>query len=221
MALYSVARLLVLDASECPTATTYFAVVDCHHLAGTIECSGTRLYVNGQLVKSNPRQHQAEGYTGYYRIGGLSPNDLNNSLIGSFDDLRIYHRVLTDQEIKYLASTSSVGTCIATVHTPPTTANAGADRSQCNNGSFTMQGNTPITGSGQWSVVSGTAVIASPSAPNPAVTGIPDGSRATLRWTISNGSCPATTDEGELVQHAPPTPPAAGTDLFSCGEGTL
>jgi choice-of-anchor A domain-containing protein len=65
---------------------------------------------------------------------------------------------------------------------------AGVDQSSCNN-VFTMSGNTPPSGyTGTWSVVSGVATIASANSPTSAVT-ITSGTVATLRWTVSNGTC--------------------------------
>jgi len=66
-------------------------------------------------VKTNPSQNQAENYAGYFRIGGLSPNDLNNTMVGSYDDVRIYSRSLSPAEVSYLASSHSVGVCSATL----------------------------------------------------------------------------------------------------------
>jgi large repetitive protein len=102
------------------------------------------------------------------------------------------------------ATSQSVAVGPATVHAQPTTSAAGVDQSKCGNGSFTMSANTPAVGTGQWSVVIGTATIATPTAPNTAVTGVPAGGRATLRWTVSNGSCPTSTDDVELIHQSNP-----------------
>ncbi len=60
---------------------------------------------------------------------------------------------------------------VITVNANPTTANAGPPSiSQCNNSSFTMSANTPGTGTGAWTVVSGSASITSTGLPNTAVT---------------------------------------------------
>ncbi len=108
-----------------------------------------------------------------------------------------------------------------------TTANAGADiLGACGATSVSLAGNTPTIGTGQWSVVSGTATITSPGSPNSGVTGLTMPGTATLRWTISNGTCPASTDDvvitsGLTVNHlagtvAPVTKTASyGTVLTS------
>ena len=104
----------------------------------------------------------------------------------------------------------------ATVYGKPTSASAGADQVNCNNGSFSLAGNNPTVGTGVWSVVNGTAVIATPSSPTAGVTGIPAGSSATLRWTITNGTCPVSTDDVVLTNQLPPTTANAGADQALC-----
>src|SRR5690606_12457729 len=75
-----------------------------------------------------------------------------------------------------------------TRHPAPTPANAGPDIVQCNNGTFTMAGNQPLSGNGFWTRVSGPSVaIANPNAYNTTVSGLPPGQSATLRWSISVG----------------------------------
>ena len=88
-----------------------------------------------------------------------------------------------------------------TVYALPTTSNAGSDQSNCNSGTFTLSGNAPTIGTGAWSLVSGTATITTPSSRTSTVTGIPAGSSATLRWSISNGTCTASTDDVVLTNN--------------------
>ncbi len=91
-----------------------------------------------------------------------------------------------------------------TIAENPTTAIAGTDINQCANASFNLSANTPTTGSGLWTVVSGSATIASPTVANTAVNGVPAGTSATLRWTISNGTCAASFDELVLTNKVAP-----------------
>ncbi|MEQ8924442.1 MAG: PKD-like domain-containing protein, partial [Fulvivirga sp.] len=78
-----------------------------------------------------------------------------------------------------------------TIDNLPTAPNAGPDIEQCNTPNFTMAANTPVVGSGSWIEVGGPAgiVIDTPGSPTTAVTGLTAGTSATLRWTITNGSC--------------------------------
>src|SRR6185436_11910572 len=74
----------------------------------------------------------------------------------------------------------------------PTVANAGSDQNICA-ATTTLAGNTPVVGTGTWSLVSGTATITNPSSPTSTVTALTAGSY-TLKWTISNGSCTPSSD---------------------------
>jgi hypothetical protein len=116
------------------------------------------------------------------------------------------------------ASTDDV---VITNEAAPTTANAGTDIDQCNSGNFTLAGNSPVVGTGVWSVVSGTAAITSPVSPTSSVTGVPAGTSATLRWTISNGTCTSSTDDVILTNSATPTTANAGTDINQCNNANF
>ncbi|WP_213086920.1 gliding motility-associated C-terminal domain-containing protein [Chitinophaga agrisoli] len=105
----------------------------------------------------------------------------------------------------------------------PTTAVAGPDQSHCNNSTFTMAANTPAAGAGtgRWSIVSGTATIANPAAPNTTVT-VAAGNTVVLRWTITNGlACTPSADDVTLVNYAMPTIANAGPDQKACNVTTF
>ncbi|MDQ0966461.1 putative repeat protein (TIGR01451 family)/gliding motility-associated-like protein [Flavobacterium sp. W4I14] len=76
----------------------------------------------------------------------------------------------------------------------PTAANAGADQTQYNSGTFTLQGNAPTSGTGVWTLVTGSANIATPTNRNTTVT-IAKNTSATLRWTITSSPCAASSDD--------------------------
>jgi len=77
----------------------------------------------------------------------------------------------------------------------PTIAAAGVDQNLACVTTATLAGNTPAIGTGSWSLVSGTATITTPSSPNSGVTGLVPPGTVTLRWTISNSPCTASTDD--------------------------
>ena len=97
-----------------------------------------------------------------------------------------------------------------------TISNAGVDKFNCNNGTFNMTANTPTVGTGTWSVIAGTATVSTPTSPGTAVTGVPAGATATLRWTISNGTCANSTDDVVLTNYATHTVANAGLDQNNC-----
>ena len=102
-------------------------------------------------------------------------------------------------------------TLAITVSATPTAANAGADiNPACGVSTATLSANTPTVGAGAWSVISGTAFVTSASSPTSGVTGLAVPGTATLRWTISNAPCTASTDDVVITT----------TSCFTCG-GTL
>lgn len=71
---------------------------------------------------------------------------------------------------------------------------AGNDQNAC--GALSLAGNTPDAGwIATWSVVSGSATIASPNSPTSGISGIAAGSCATLRWTFTQVGCPDQTED--------------------------
>ncbi|MFD2568564.1 beta strand repeat-containing protein, partial [Pseudotenacibaculum haliotis] len=117
--------------------------------------------------------------------------------------------------------TNSTDDVVLTNDELATTAAAGSDINQVSNSSFTLAGNTPVVGTGMWSVVSGTATITTPSSPTSGVTGVPVGTSATLRWTITNGACSSTDDVVLTNNAASLTTAAAGTDQSQCNDGAF
>ena len=107
-------------------------------------------------------------------------------------------------------SAPPVNTASVVVSAAPSTADAGSDiNPACDATTATLAGNTPTTGTGEWSVVSGTATITTPSSPTSGVTGLASTGTATLRWTISNSPCTASTDDVVITTTA---------CSFTCGD---
>lgn len=112
----------------------------------------------------------------------------------------------TTQYRRSTISTQSGTACISvpsniitvTVNQTPTTALAGTDLTQYDSGVFTMQANAPVTGTGQWTVKTGSATIADPTNRNTTIT-LSENTSATLTWTISNGPCAASADDVVLT----------------------
>ncbi|MCC7301498.1 MAG: gliding motility-associated C-terminal domain-containing protein [Bacteroidia bacterium] len=100
------------------------------------------------------------------------------------------------------------------VDTPPTTATAGPDQQICAY-TDTLNGNTPVTGTGTWTVLSGPGVVTNPFNPQSVVTGLGVGVNAFI-WTITNGVCPPSRDTIQILVNALPTTASAGTDQVIC-----
>jgi hypothetical protein len=69
------------------------------HVAATYDGSMLRVYLNGTEVASQPRTGAIDTSTGPLRIGGNSiwPGEFFNGLV---DDVRVYSRALTAEEIQ-------------------------------------------------------------------------------------------------------------------------
>src|SRR5690606_26486779 len=86
----------------------------------------------------------------------------------------------------------------------PTVANAGPDQVVCANNTA-LAANAPAVGTGTWSIISGDGgTIANPSSPNSGFTGTA-GETYVLRWTITNGTCPPSSDDVQIQFDVQPT----------------
>ncbi|MFN5181825.1 MAG: hypothetical protein ACK5D5_02235, partial [Bacteroidota bacterium] len=111
--------------------------------------------------------------------------------------------------------TASTDDVIVTFQQNPTVSAAGTDQTgavMCGVTTATLSANTPSVGTGAWSIVSGTGgTVTTPSSPTSTFTGTA-GTTYTLRWTISNSPCTASTDDVIITFQQNPTTAAAGTD---------
>jgi gliding motility-associated-like protein len=106
-----------------------------------------------------------------------------------------------------------------TFEATPTTANAGADQTICAT-STTLAGNTPVTGTGAWTIISGTGGSFSNSASATATFTGTAGQTYVLQWTISNGTCPSSSDLVQIIMQQAPSASNAGADQTLCGVTT-
>ncbi len=106
-------------------------------------------------------------------------------------------------------------------YTVPTTADAGPDQSLCGATSTTLAGNTPLVGTGLWSIATGAGgTIVTPTIPNSAFNGI-NGNTYQLVWTITNGGCSSRDTVVISFPLLPPTPAGFITYTNELCQGTL
>jgi gliding motility-associated-like protein len=98
----------------------------------------------------------------------------------------------------------------------PSTANAGPDQSLCNLTTATITGNIPSSGTGSWSLVSGSGTVTSPLSSSSGVTGLAIGTNV-FRWTINGGACANLSDDVTISISDVPTVALAGSDNTLCG----
>jgi gliding motility-associated-like protein len=118
---------------------------------------------------------------------------------------------------------SSFDEVLITFNQQPTTANAGADQTgaaTCGGTQVTLAGDAPTVGTGTWSIISGSGgSFANTNSPTTTFNGTA-GTTYTLRWTISNNPCTASTDDVIITFNQNPTPANAGPDqtgAATCG----
>src|SRR5439155_27299915 len=115
--------------------------------------------------------------------------------------------------------TASTDDVVITFNQNPTASNAGPDQTgaaTCGLTTVTLAANTPVVGTGSWSIVSGAGgTITTPTSTTSTFTG-KAGSTYTLRWTLSNAPCTASTDDVVITFNRNPTAADAGPDQTIC-----
>ncbi|WP_299458811.1 gliding motility-associated C-terminal domain-containing protein [uncultured Microscilla sp.] len=96
---------------------------------------------------------------------------------------------------------------------PPTTSIAGGNQTTCAT-TVNLTGNTPTTGTGQWSIVSGSGVITDPGNPNTQVSNLGVGLNI-FRWTITN-TCSSSSSSISVTKEATPSTANAGSNQVVC-----
>lgn len=101
-----------------------------------------------------------------------------------------------------------------------TIANAGPDQSLCANNAG-LAANTPLSGTGTWSVISGSGTFSNANSPTATVTGLSAGNN-TLVWTLLNGACSDSRDTVIISVQTASTDPAgiSGTTSICSGSST-
>ncbi len=116
----------------------------------------------------------ATPYTFIWSSGEITQN-INNLCAGN------YSVTITD------ANGCSITDNYMVTDPAPITVIAGVDQNICG-GSTTLSGNTPVSGTGTWSLVTGTGVFSNANDASSSVSGLSPGLN-TLEWTINDGPC--------------------------------
>ncbi|MBK7817755.1 MAG: hypothetical protein IPJ60_09530 [Sphingobacteriaceae bacterium] len=97
----------------------------------------------------------------------------------------------------------------------PTVSNAGPNQTICATATV-LAGNTPVIGTGLWTLVSGGATITTPTLETSGVTAVSIATSNILQWTISNGVCPSSSSTMSIQRDANPTVSNAGPNQTVC-----
>ncbi len=140
------------------------------------------------------------------------PDSLPTPLPGTY--------VLTDFTYNNGLSTGVVDGTPVTTYADPTPSAAGIDQTLCGVSTTNLAGNTPLVGSGQWTIISGTGgTLITASSPTSQFIGL-NGESYVLRWTISSGTC-TSADDVIINFTILPDPPAASPNQGFCGSATI
>ena len=114
------------------------------------------------------------------------------------------------------------GSAMVTVNQPPTPATVGSNQTICALGTTTgLGGNTPTSGTGTWTVVSGgTGTFSNINTANATFTHTSGSGPIVLKWTISNAPCVDSFAQVTITVNQPPTPATAGGNQTICALGT-
>ncbi len=112
----------------------------------------------------------------------------------------------------------STSTVTITGVTAPTTSVAGPNQSICSS-SATLAANTPTTGTGLWTLVSGAGTITTPSSPTSSVTGLGVGANVFM-WTISNPPCTASSTTVTITNTGGPSINTTSQTNVFCNGGS-
>ncbi|MFD0984269.1 T9SS sorting signal type C domain-containing protein [Flavobacterium myungsuense] len=119
-------------------------------------------------------------------------------------------------------SYSNIFTLVTTV--TPTVATNTSTQTICATGTAILSGNSPIVGTGLWSVVSGPSTIVSQfsNASSPTAQFTPAGGAGSyvIRWTISNSPCTASIANATITVTAAPTTATNTSTRTICVSGT-
>ncbi|MFN8393937.1 MAG: HYR domain-containing protein [Bacteroidia bacterium] len=109
--------------------------------------------------------------------------------------IRYYNVVVSATGVGCGAATSN---SVAVTVDQFTASNAGVDQFQCGT-SATLAANTPATGIGTWTVVSGTGTFVNANSPTTQVNGLSVGPNV-FRWTLPNGACVDSQDDVTITR---------------------
>jgi gliding motility-associated-like protein len=98
-----------------------------------------------------------------------------------------------------------------------TTASAGVDQIICQNNA-TLSANTPVIGSGSWSLISGTGILSDPLNPLSSITGLSIGDNV-FEWTITS-FCSSNSDRITIIVEDQPTIANAGVNNSVCSSNS-
>lgn len=160
--------------------------------------------------------------TGIWKMvsGPMTPTISNSSLNNTTVTGASNGTYLFEWSLSTPGCTANVDTVRITASAPATQATATESVvNTCGVSSITLNGNTPLIGTGLWTRLTGPGpvIISSPTSPTSTVTFLSPNFSYTFRWTISNGACPSSSADVKFNISASPSPVTVGPNQVICG----
>lgn len=172
--------------------------------AGTSICSGSTASLSVTATGATSYQWLLNGT----EIGGATSSGFNASAPGTYTVM------------VYSACDSTLSNSAVISTDQPSVAAAGPDQVSCGD-SIIMAANSPLTGSGVWTVVTGSGTFTSLNDPLAGVSGLSAGTN-TFQWTLANGVCPDSQDQVtiNIEDSSLAATSVSGDDQICSGEST-
>ena len=209
--------VIVTDAAGCSAISTGITNIVNNLPAATLVSSGAgNIFCAGVSATFT-----ASGGTNYnFRINGSS---VQTSSSPTYTTTTLTSGQVVDVIVTNAGGCSNTASVTVSVVPAPTVSGAGTDQTgsaMCGITSTTLAANTPLTGTGLWTIISGTGgVIAQPSNPASTFSGTA-GTIYVLRWTISNSVCPPSSDDVSISFNQNPSVTGSQTNVLCFGAAT-
>ncbi len=129
-----------------PAGTSY-ADGNWHMVTASISSTGMKLYVDGTLQANNITYTTPQASTGWWRFGEQTlngwPNSVSNYFTGNIDDIDIYGRELTANEVYSLLGAEVTPVCVGGTLSFSANTNTGSTYSWTGPNSFTSTAQNP------------------------------------------------------------------------------
>lgn len=150
----------------------------------------------------------AGGFAGTGATAEWFSGSCGGTVIGTGNSISVSPTSNTTYFVRYNGACNTT-TCASALVTVDqfTTAATGPDQALCT-ATATLAANSPTTGGGTWSVVSGSGTFSSATDPNSGVSGLSIGSNV-FRWTTPNGVCTDSQDDVTITRESFSTAPTS------------
>lgn len=179
----------VTGSNGCTTASAPVVVTVNTSPSSVITAGGATTFCSGSSVTLSA--NTGTGLTYLWYKNAVSTGTTTQTLVAS--TAGSYTCSVTQSGCSSASNAISVS-----VTTPPTTSNAGADQTVCSTTAM-LAGNTPVNGTGTWTLISGIGTITSASSPTSGLTALAVGDNV-FRWTILNGTCTPSSDDVTITR---------------------